>query len=124
MYLIKPNPDQMKKLSIIIGFLILLLSCEKSVSTCNFVDPLKDLAWLQEVKTSFTNCSCEMSIIQATYNKQTVFYTAMTDPVCNGVYPIVLRDCTGEIVKSYESINQVKDNDITNIKTLYRCKIE
>ena len=36
-------------------------------------------------------------------------------------------DCTvysGIVVKSYESINQVKDNDITNIKTLFRCKIE
>ena len=114
----------MKKLTIIISFLVLLLGCEKSVKTCNSDDPLKDLAWLQEVKTSLTNCSCEMSIIQATYNKQTVFYTAMTDPICNGIYPIVLRDCTGDIVKSYESLNQVKDNDITNIKTLYRCKVE
>jgi hypothetical protein len=114
----------MKTLIIIIGLLVLLLGCEKSVKTCNFIDPLKDLPWLQELKTSFTNCSCEMSIIQATYNKQTVFYSAMTDPICNGIYPIVLRDCTGDIVKSYESINQVKDNDITNIKTLFMCKIE
>ena len=74
----------MKKHIIIIGLLVLLLGCEKSVKTCNFNDPLKDLPWLQELKTSFTNCSCEMSIIQATYNKQTVFYSAMTDPICNG----------------------------------------
>ena len=112
----------MKKLSLILVFLVLLLSCEKNDNTCNCNDPLRDLAWLKEVKTSLTNCSCEMSIIQATYNRQTVFYTAMTDPLCDGIFPIVLLDCEGATVKSYESANQIPDNDITYKKTLYRCK--
>jgi hypothetical protein len=112
----------MKKAGLVIVSLILLLSCEKYDNTCNCKDPLNDLAWLQEVKASFTNCSCEMSIIQATYNKQTVFYSTMTDPLCDGIYPIVLRDCKGATVKSYESANQITNNEITNIKALYRCK--
>jgi uncharacterized protein YcfL len=112
----------MKKLSLIIITLILLIGCEKNDNTCNCNDPLKDLVWLKELKVSLTNCSCEMSIIQGTYNKQTVFYQAMTDALCDGIYPIVLLDCNGVTVKSYESANQVPDNEITNIKVLYRCK--
>jgi hypothetical protein len=119
---IQTKPSQMKKLSIIIVFLALLLSCEKNGNTCNCNDPLTDLAWLQEVKNSFTNCSCEMSIIQATYNKQTVFYSAMTDLLCDGYYPIVLRDCDGNFVKSYEPGDQAKDTEIAKMKILYRCK--
>ena len=112
------------KLSFIVVSLALLLSCEKNDNTCNCNDPLKDLAWLQEVKTSLTNCFCEMSIIQATYNKQTVFYTAMTDPLCDGLYSIALRDCKGDTIKLYESVYQVTDNGISDIRTLYRCKVK
>ena len=119
-----PKPNQMKKLSFIFIVLIFLLSCEKNDNTCNCNDPLKDLAWLKELKNSLTNCSCEMSIIQATYNKQTVFYQAMTDPLCDGIFPIVLLDCNGATVKSYESANQVTGNEISDRKTLYRCKTE
>ena len=112
----------MKKLSFIFILLVLLLSCEKKDNTCNCNDPLTDLAWLKELKNSLTNCSCEMSIIQATYNEQTVFYQAMTDPLCDGIYPIVLLNCNGATVKSYESANQVPNNEITNVKALFRCK--
>jgi hypothetical protein len=112
----------MKKLSFIIGLFVLLLSCEKKDNSCNCKDPLADLAWLEELKSSLTNCTCEMSILQATYNNQTVYYQAMTDPLCDGIYPVVLLDCNGTTVKSYESISQVPDNAITNIKALYRCK--
>jgi hypothetical protein len=113
----------MKKLIIIIGFLILLLSCEKNDKTCNCNDPLKDLVWLQELKTSLTNCTCEMSVIQATYNNQTVFYTAMTDPLCNSnIQTYILYDCTGNTIKSYQSGDQAMDGKVTNLKVLYRCK--
>ena len=113
----------MKKLSFIIVFLVLLLSCEKDHKTCNCNDPLKDLAWLQALKTSLTNCSCEMSIIQAAYNNQTVFYTAMTDPLCNSNFQTyILFDCNGNTVKTYQSGDQAMDGKVTNPKVLYRCK--
>ena len=112
----------MKKLFVIAGFIILFLGCEKKDNVCNCKDPLNDLSWLKELKSSLTECSCEISIIQATYNDQTVFYQAMTDPLCDGVYPVVLLDCNGNTVKSFESISQVPDNAITNVKAIYRCK--
>jgi hypothetical protein len=112
----------MKRLSIIFVFLVLLLSCEKNDNTCNCNDPITDLAWLKELKNSFTNCFCEMSIIQATYNNQTVFYVAMTDPLCDGIQNIELLDCKGDSIKTYEPGDQAAYNEITNRKVLYRCK--
>ena len=112
----------MKKFCFILVSLILLLSCEKSDNTCNCNNPIEDLTWLKEFKNSLTNCFCEMSIIQAAYNKQTVFYTAMTDPLCDGLYPVVLLDCNGKSVKSYEPGDQALLNEVSNMKVLYRCK--
>jgi len=122
LYFIRPKPNQMKKLSFIIFSLVLLLSCEKNDNTCNCNDPLKDLSWLKGIQTSFTNCSCEMSIIQATYNNQTVFYTAMTDPLCEGIYSIILFDCNGDTIKAYQPGDQATYTEIANKKVLYRCK--
>jgi hypothetical protein len=90
--------------------------------TCECNDPLTDLSWLRQVKNSLTNCFCETSIIQASYNKQTVFYLAMTDPLCDGIQTYVLLDCTGNTVKSYQSGDQAMDGRVTNLKVLYRCK--
>lgn len=112
----------MKKPGFIFVILILILSCEKSDNICNCNNPLEDLAWLKELKNSFTNCTCEISIIQATYEKQTVFYVALTDPVCDGVFNVNLADCNGTIIKNYTTYDQTFDNEVTNRKVLYRCK--
>jgi hypothetical protein len=111
-----------KKTSLIFVTLIMILSCEKYDNTCNCDNPLEDIAWLKELKDSITNCTCEISIIQAAYEKQTVFYVALTDPVCNGVFNINLTDCNGTIIKNYSIHDQTFDNEVTNRKVLYRCK--
>jgi hypothetical protein len=113
----------MKKLILIFIAFILIMSCEKHDNTCDCDDPLEDLAWLNELKSSFTNCTCQMSIIQATYNKQTVFYSIMNDPECDGYDQIVLLDCNGNSIKVYEPpIGDTFNNEVTARKVLYTCK--
>jgi hypothetical protein len=63
-----------------------------------------------------------MSVIQGTYNKQTVFYTAMTDPLCDGGGSYTIFNCKGESIKSYAVGDQTFFNEITDRKVLYRCK--
>jgi len=111
----------MKKITIIFAFLLLILSCEKSDNTCNCKNPLDDIAWLKELKGSLTNCFCETSIIQATYLKQTVFYVANTDDLCDGVFIANLMDCSGTLVKTYTNF-ETFSSEVTDIKVLYRCK--
>jgi len=117
----------MKKLLLIFLPMLFVAGCVKDVkdtsSTCDLNDPIEELAWLKEVKNSLINCTCEMSIIQATYNDQTVFYVAMTDPLCDGIQAVSLLDCEGKVVTNLTNNEYLGLKDsLTNIKILYRCK--
>jgi hypothetical protein len=112
----------MKKIIVLFVFFSLILSCEKTDRVCNSENPLEDLVWLKELKSSFTNCICEMSILQASYKGQTVYYSAMTDPLCDGYYPVILLDCSGAAVKTLEPNDPAVANEISNREVIYRCK--
>lgn len=116
------NNKNMKKTFLFIA-LILVMSCEKEDNTCNCDNPLEDLEWLKELKSSFTNCTCRMAIFQATYNKQTVFYSVMNDPLCDGYYPVAIRDCNGDVLKVYEpSLGETFSNEVTDREEIFFCK--
>ena len=107
--------------------IMLITSCGKDENAaktiCEYTDPIEELGWLKEIKTCLTNCPCEISILQGTFNGQTVFYVGITDPVCNGIGTITLLDCEGKTVKTIQSGEyQEFLSKITNIKNLYRCK--
>jgi hypothetical protein len=114
----------MKKLVYFSFFCFIIFSgCEKNKKNCNCDNPLEDLAWLKEIKSNLTGCICEISIVQATFNNSTVFYTMMTDPLCDGVFSLVLLDCNGATVKvyNYDEFN-IYIQEVKDIKVLYRCK--
>jgi hypothetical protein len=112
----------MKHILVISVFLVLLFSCEKDLNTCDSENPLEEIAWLSDLKASITNCTCEVSIFQAKYNKGTVFYVAITDPVCNSIFNADLRDCSGNIVKNYPNADETFEREVTERKVIYRCK--
>lgn len=112
----------MKRTSLILLILILITSCDKDDKTCGCSNPLEELPWLKELKASYTNCTCRMSIIQATYNKQTVFYPVMNDELCDGIQQIVLFDCSGDSLKIYTPTDQTFGNEVIDRKVIYTCK--
>jgi len=117
----------MKHLFTIFVFLFLIASCSKendqNKQICNLADPINELPWLKEIKNSLTNCSCQISILQATYNEQTVFYTAMNDPLCNSILTYTLYNCDGKVVEVITSDKiQNFHAKVTEIKNLYVCK--
>jgi hypothetical protein len=108
--------------------LLALISCtdddrKNGLQTCNF-DSIESHPWLIELKNSMTNCSCELSIIQGTYRNQTVFFGALTDPLCNGLNTPILFNCEGRPIKSFSDSaadqKELTDN-VTRDKVLYRC---
>lgn len=105
-----------------------LLSCNKkenSPSDCKIENPLIELNWLNDLKNSLTNCTCQISIMQAEYNGTTVFYTIMNDPVCDAVQDIKLYDCNGNVVKEYRYNEfDVFAKEVTNQHSIYSCKDE
>jgi hypothetical protein len=112
----------MKNATLIFAIFILLLSCEKTDKICNCNNPIEDLPWLKQLKSSFTNCTCQISVFQAAYKKQTAFYQMMNDPLCDGYQQIVLLDCNGNILKSYTPNDQAFSDEVTNRKIIFTCK--
>ena len=116
----------MKSKLLIVLTILLIVACSKSENgtknACNSANPLEDVSWLKAIKNTLTKCDCEISIIQGIYNGQTVFYTAMTDPLCNGINTPTLLDCEGKIVRTFtEADNQDYLTQVTAVKVLYRC---
>ena len=116
----------MRKLFFILFLFIGLACCnkkDKPFSTCEFSDPLEDLAWLKEFKETLTDCDIEISIFQAIYNNDIVYYTAITDPRVNSVFGITLWNCEGDIVRIFDYDEADKfHNLVTDRTVLYRCK--
>jgi PBP1b-binding outer membrane lipoprotein LpoB len=117
----------MKHFFIILAISILFAGCSKekdqNKQICNLADPINELPWLKEIKNSLTNCSCQISIFQVTYDQQTVFYTAMNDPLCDGVQTYTLYNCEGKVVEVIPSDKiQAFQTKVTDVKNLYRCK--
>jgi hypothetical protein len=106
--------------------LLILVGCEydkPAKAECISDNPIEDFAWLKEMKNSLTQCDCEVSIIQGTYNNQTVFFTALTDVLCDGINIPTLFDCDGKIVRVFTIGDYRSFNDlVTRDKVLYRCK--
>ena len=108
---------------------VVLLSCDKdendidTQNACNSDNPIEDISWIIEIKNSLTDCSCEISIIQGTYNGQTVFFTALTDPLCDGIDTPTLFDCNGNAIRTF-TMDDYQDfyNNVSRDKVLYRCK--
>jgi hypothetical protein len=112
----------MKKVSLIFVMFIVLLSCEKTDKICNCNTPIEDLPWLKQLKSSITNCTCQISVFQATHKKQTAFYMIMNDPLCDGYQQIVLLDCNGNNIKSYMPNDQAFSSEVTNREVIFTCK--
>jgi hypothetical protein len=91
---------------------------------CPTAETLDATPWLAELKSSITNCTCEISIIQATYKGKTVFYKGMTDALCNGIDIPTLYNCSGNVVKSFtdSAADQEDLKNISIVEVLYRCQ--
>jgi hypothetical protein len=106
---------------------ILLINCSKddkvATKNCNCDNPMEDLAWLKSVKDSLSDCPCRISVIQATYQHQEVFYLTLSDPLCDGVSYPALLDCSGKLVKQF-TMENMKDFDkqVTVDSVVYSCR--
>jgi hypothetical protein len=91
-------------------FLLLLLavfSCNdrNEVSrVCEIENPLEELAFLKEAKNNIDRIDCagKSSIIQYTYNSETVFLVNICDQIADG--QISVYNCYGEVVCTFGDI--------------------
>jgi len=117
----------MKPSFILIIILFILFSCKKTEKETRNAslssNPIEDVIWLKEMKSSMTDCSCEHCIIQGSYNGQTVYYVALTDALCDGIDTPTLYDNFGRVVKIFTMADYREFYIlVSRDKVLYRCK--
>ncbi len=108
---------------------LLIVSCnddkKSNTNACNSTESIDKVQWLEELKESMTDCSCERSIIQGTYQSQTVFFIALTDPLCNGIDTPTLYNCEGIEVRAFTTSQSDQEDLSENVArdtVLYQCK--
>ncbi len=116
----------MKTLLSILGLMVLTISCKHDTvapgNACTATDPLT-VPWVKNLTASMDESLCITSLYQATYNGQTVYYTAITDISCEYIPGETLLGCEGETVKRYNSSQQQAfAAEVSVVKTLYVSK--
>ena len=90
-------------------------------NACSSQDPLVDVEWLQEIKSSLTVYE---SIVQGKYLSETVFYVITICPNCSMLPPTpTLYDCSGTIIKKFND-NGSDQDELKKLKVervLYSC---
>ena len=120
----------MKKLGAILILGILFMGCTKdatvdTTNACTSANPIEEVGWLKSMKESIVNTksACETSIVQGTYNNQTVFFTMITDPLCNSINMPTLYSCEGKVVRTFTEADYREFSEkVTSVKVLFRYK--
>jgi hypothetical protein len=97
-----------------------------AINACTPDISIDDVPWLMQLKKTLTNCTCEMSIIKGTYLGQTVFFTGLTDPTCDGIDTPTLYGCEGNEIRSFTTSRPDQEelhDKVTRDGVLYRCKM-
>lgn len=92
---------------IFLGFcLVFLFSCTEndSTSVCGSENPLEFLEFLKEAKNTINSIDCagKSSIIQYTYNSESVFLINICDQIADG--QTLVYNCAGKVVCKFGGI--------------------
>ncbi len=95
----------------------------KPDTICEVNNPLTQLNWLALLKEQLDgNCVCEQSIFQAKYQNQVVFYSEITDPVCDYIFNVSIFNCQGQVVKNYDYDQFEEFNkEVIDRSKIYSC---
>ena len=82
------------------------------------------MEWISAWISDLNNCACTVSIFQAEYEGEPVFWQLMTDPLCQGlIQDITVYCCTGcelLLLENYEDLVQFQKK-VTHMKIIYNC---
>ena len=103
-----------------------ILACSKEdrfKDGCNPENPF-EMEWMSEWIADLQNCACTVSIFQAEYKGETVFWQLMTDPLCQGVIEDVqVYCCIGcelLVLKTADDLFEFQKK-VTDFKIIYNC---
>lgn len=106
--------------------IFIMNSCNKGndlSENCNPDNPLQ-MKWMAEWVGEMQNCACTISIFQAEYNGEPVFWPLIIDPLCQTVIENVpVYNCTGEEILTLNNNTDWQEfsSKITKRKIIYIC---
>ncbi len=115
------------KRTLFIFFITAFFACNDNSmdpGSCNAENPLS-MEWMQDWVKDMQYCTCTISIFQAEYDNETVFWQLMTDPHCQTVFSeITVYNCNGEAFKTIKSYDALFDfqEKVSGMKIIYQCK--
>lgn len=125
----------MKKIVFLVALSIVIISCSSDDSKVqdlqeaslvfNCEDSPEGSEWYQNLIDSM-DCgqySCKISLLQSTYQGQTVFYTQITDELCFTQVKYTLYNCEGKVVKemTVEESREYLNNSNREVEELFSC---
>ena len=115
------------KFKVAILFLMIFVSgCRKgeiNSDRCNPENPL-EMQWMADWVGELHHCTCIISIFQAEFNGETVFWALMNDPLCQSVITdIEVYNCFGEQILTLNNYEDwtVFNSEVTDLKIIYAC---
>ena len=113
--------------NIIINFVVVFIiaSCvsEKPTESCNPDNPF-EMEWLQKWIEELQHCVCTISVFQAEYKGEPVFWQLMNDPLCESIITNVsVVNCWGEeilVLISYADWIEFNKH-VNKGKIIYSC---
>jgi hypothetical protein len=83
------------------------------------------MGWIKEWVAELQFCACTISVFQAEYYGEPVFWQLMNDPLCQSVIEnITVFNCSGEeirVLNTYQDWVDFNEN-VTNRKIIYVCQ--
>ncbi len=116
-------PDMKKTAAFILALLLFNCSQDDQRENCNSENPF-EMKWITEWIAELQNCACTVSIFQAEYEEENVFWQLMTDPLCQGVMGNVsIHNCDGNEFLVLESSDHLAEfqKKVSGMKIIYQC---
>jgi len=108
---------------IIVALTLISCSSDESDEACNAENPF-EMPWMHEWIAELQNCACTISIFQADYKGEPVFWQLMNDPLCQSVITnVAVVNCLGEeilVLNNYD--DWVEFNKlVSDRRIIYAC---
>lgn len=116
----------MKIMVTILLLLVIISGCQRKESNspdCNLDNPL-EMQWMADWVGELQHCVCTISIFQAEYNGETVFWPLMNDPLCQSVIEnIPVYNCLGNEILTLNNYDDWSafNTEATKLKIIYAC---
>ncbi len=108
------------RLTLLLSIIVFITSCEEEPPV--ICSQEQEEAVIIALSSTLDNCTCEISVIRATFLGNTVYALLGTAPNCSFAFDPTLYNCDGQIIPASLRLSQDTYNKLVKFdEVLYRC---